>query len=232
MRRALLALALALTLPARRWPSRARRSSAAARSTPPRCCSPGATPTRSPRARPCTGRSKLAKGQVLRVRATVDTSEDRDRLARQRLPRRDREPRLHPRPLHPAARAGQRRERMARRRGRASKATLRRCEDRRGGHAARAGLRADPRLGLQPRQVPRARRMVHLAQRRRLRQLPGRDPGGAADRPRGERRGRGRAVLGGLRVQARRTHAGAHELPPPCRRRRCSAATRTRATRR
>ena len=76
MRRALLALAAGAHPPGRRRsPSRARRSSAAARSTQPRCCSPGATPTRSPRARPCTGRSKLAKGQVLRVRATVDTSE-------------------------------------------------------------------------------------------------------------------------------------------------------------
>ena len=69
-------------------PSRASRSSAAARSTPRRCSSPAATPTPSRPARPSTGRSSSPRARCCASRATVDTSRDRDRLLRQRLPRR------------------------------------------------------------------------------------------------------------------------------------------------
>ena len=111
----------------------------------------------------------MRKGQVLRVRATVDTSEvETDFSANDYLPGLDNldydldlwSPLREPLSDEYDWRAASRRPRGRRLGGR---------EDRRGGHAAGARLRADPGHGLQRRQVPGARGVVHLAQCRRLR---------------------------------------------------------------
>ena len=129
----------------------------------------------------------------------------------------------------PAARAAQRRERRrSTTRPPTSRATTTRARRPARRRPARARLRADPGRRLQRRQVPGARRVVHLAQRRRLRHLARRVAGRAAGGPRGHGRGHGEPSSADFASKL------ATPTPEPteaaARPRSCSRPTPTRAT--
>ena len=147
---------------------------------------------------------RLAKGQVLQVKATVDTSQIQTDALADDYDRGLAEPRLPPRHLQPAARAAQRGERWALRHrlGAAGGLTRRRCQDRHGDRSARPGLRADPGQRLRQGQVPGAGRVVRLAERRRLGPVPDQHPSRVARRSRRAGHRPAPGVLGRLRALA------------------------------